>query len=73
MSSNLVSSPGNDLMIVLVDGEGVFFLVEVEDLHQVSVTTNSMSGSTNGETKSFNGFFSSSVDFSWLEKFDFHG
>ena len=73
VSSDLISSPSDNLMVVLVDGESVILLVEVEDLHQVAVTTDAVSSTADSETECFNGFFGSSVDFGWLEKFDFHG
>ena len=68
----MISSPGDDDVIVLIDGEGVVLFVEVEDLHQVSVATNAVSGAANCKTQSFNGLLGSCVDFGGLEKFDFH-
>ena len=59
VSGDLSSSPGDDQVIVLVDGEGVLLLVEVEDLHQVTITTNSMGSTTFGNTESLNSFGSS--------------
>jgi hypothetical protein len=73
VSSDLSSGPGVDLMIVLVNGEGVISLVEVKDFDQVAVATNTAGNTESGETESFNGFLSSGVDFSSLEEFDgFH-
>ena len=70
VSSDLSSSPGNDQVIVLVDGEGVILFVEVEDLHQVTVTTNTVSSTTLGNTQSLDSFGSSGSDLGCLEEFD---
>ena len=74
MSSDLSSGPSVDLMIVLIDGEGVISFVEVENFDQVSVAANAAGNAESCKTESFNGFFGSSVDFGSLEEFDgFHG
>ena len=70
VSSDLVSGPGDDQVIVLVDGKGVIFLIEVKDLHQVTVTTNTVSSTTLGNTESLNCLGSSRSDLGCLEEFD---
>jgi hypothetical protein len=72
VSSDLISGPSDDDVIVLVDGEGVVLLVKGKDLHEVSVTADAVSGAAGCKTESFNGFLSSCVDFGGLEEFDFH-
>ena len=74
VSSNFSSGPGNDDVIVLVDGEGVISFVIVEDFHKVAVATNTVSSATLSDSESFNRFGSSGSDFGSLEEFDgFHG
>ena len=74
VSGNFSSSPGDDDVIVLVDGEGVISFVVVEDLHEVSVATNTVSGAALGDSEGFNRLCSGGGDFGGLEEFDgFHG